>query len=237
MSRLILSFLLILNGTAFASVPLNVCITGTLVKVFPKYGEAFHKGALMGLSNNNVKIIKHYYDQDSLAPIKAMSNMIQSGCHAIVGFSFSNDLLAISKQARENNILVISIYGEIDDQLKDHPSIRTMQIPTKHLIQKLVSYGTNNLKLGWKKPFVVTDVDRTSMVSYRESLKLIFEKNKINGVWHTSTESHFDLNAVKADYLKQAKGSDVLILFTRSQNAASISDMVYSLPNNSKPVI
>jgi len=97
-------FLFTLNTQPLFATPLKTCLTGTLPKVFPGYGDAFFQGAQLALNDQNVPesalvLKRHFYDQNPLAPIAAFDAMIRDDCLTLVGFDFTNELMMVRKQA------------------------------------------------------------------------------------------------------------------------------------------
>jgi hypothetical protein len=230
-------FALALGSVGVSAAEYKICLTGTLVKVFPDYGKAMNNGSAINLDTSKFKLQEHFYDQNPLAPLRAMKEMVTAGCHGIIGFDFTDDLMIIRKLAEENNMLVISLYGDFNGQLEAHPTIRTMQIPTQQSINHLFNFASKSLGVKWQKPFVVTDVDRESMRAYRAALETRLGPGRSTANWVTSLERSFNIDAVKSEFVKQLDRTDVVVLLTRSRDAAAVSDMVYSLRPRNPPVI
>ncbi len=235
-----LSFVLFasLNSICLDAQPLKICLTGTLVKVFPKYGAAFQNGAAMAIGDSKEFITEqHYYDQNALAPVTAIKEMAKAGCHVALGFDFTNDLIAVRDIAREQQLFVLSMYGGMNDSFKEFPNIRTLQRPAAELVDHLFEFATDKLKLKWSHPLVVTNVDRESMIDYRDRLEVHLKKLGSKVEWVNSLERNFELKEIKEALRRQQLKTDVVVLLTRSKNAALVADSLYEDLKGKTPVI
>jgi hypothetical protein len=220
------------------ALPLKLCLTGTLVKVFPKYGAAFQNGASMAIEGSNEMVTEqHYYDQNALAPVAAIKEMVKAGCHIALGFDFTNDLIAVRDFARDNQLFVLSMYGGLNESFKDYKNIRTLQRPAPELVDHLFKFSTEKLKHKWSHPLIVTNVDRESMIDYRDRFETLLKPMGSNIQWVNSLERNFDLKEIKEAISKQQSKTDVVVLLARSKNAAMVADYLYEEFKAKTPLI
>lgn len=220
----LLALFLLITSQAFSKA--KVCLTGSSVKIFPSYGEAFYNGATLAAKDKMV-IEKHYYDPTPTSPDKAYKKMLKAGCSAILGFTNSNDLIRIKDLARKDNILVISMYGDIDDQLKNYENIRTMRAPHRFIVGKMGKFITSGQVKKPKKVLIVTVVDRYTMNIYKEEYKLLFEDLDIEFDTIDISEKHFQILPFENKYKKG--GFDTVLILTRSMIASKIANSIYEI--------
>lgn len=225
------------------SLLLKICLTGTLAKVFPAYGEGFWNGALMGVesaggSPKTVLVEKHFYDQNPLAAAKAMDEMVTSGCHAVIGFDFTNDLMLIRDKAKASSMLVVSTYGASNAALDATESIRTLQVPPAQLITLLLDYTDKKLVKKLSSVLIVTTIDLDELKTFRDEAKVILDGRKVAVQFVSQVEATFNVNEVKEAMKGLKQAPDAVLLFTRSRPAAEIADAVYEFyPAGRRPLI
>ncbi len=216
----ILTFILLFPGSSFAK---KICLTGTTVKLFPKYGEAFYNGAILGAKNTDFTIEKHYYDRNPEAPIIAYKKMVESGCSIAIGFSTGNDLAAINDISKKYKMPVISIYGDNSKVIENNRFITTIQPPVEYLLGDLLKIMMKKLTKV-KKTVVITAVDRHSMLAYKKEYEEVFKRNTVEFESINILERKQDLSKVTS-YLKKIKTKVNVILLTRSSLGAKIIDL------------
>jgi len=198
-------------------------LTGTTVKLFPKYGEAFFYGALLGADGSEFKIKKYYYDRNPTAPILAYKKMVNDGCSIAVGFSTGNDLIAIDSVSKKYKMPVISIYGDNSKIVEKNKFITTIQPPVEYLLDRLLKTQMKDL-IKAKNTVVITAVDRYSMIGYKKEYERIFIRNNIKFDTINLLERKQNLSKVKK-YLKNVNTKINIILLTRSSLGAKIIDL------------
>jgi hypothetical protein len=230
----IINLLLIFAAKAEIS-KLKICLTGSTEKALPQYGEAFVNGAKLAISElsiefqNKVNIETHFYENSTLGAVKKLDEMRASNCHAIIGFSSGNDLLAIEDNLRKSPILTISIYGDPSISFLGTNFLRTMQPSPRELVTHLFKKIKTKIKKN-SKVLIVTATDRIEMNDYKhEYLRKISPITKnITSINLLDQDNNFEkLNKIKGE----SNDFDILILLTRSLIAAELTDIF----NNNKP--
>jgi Periplasmic binding protein len=238
MKKFMLAFIMISASTLSVANDeiLKVCLTGSIEKAIPKYGESFFNGAKLAMdelteeNSKRVEIVYEPHDTTPLAPLRKLNELRKNGCDAIVGFSTGNDLASIEGSLKKDNVFTLSIYGDPQPHFTKTAYLRTMQ-PTA---DSLVQYLFKNLKLkSNSKILVVTAIDRSEMTAYREAyLKHLKVKNA--RITHVEVlEQAKDLTQIR-NLLKQNSKWDYAVLLTRSGIAAEVSDLLYE---HSTPIL
>ncbi len=204
----------------------SICLTGTTVKMFPKYGEAFVNGAEMALSEDesvDFEIKKFYYDKTPLAALESYRNMRKEKCDYILGFSTGNDLITISEEAKKGKIPIFSIYGDQSEIINSNPYIHTLQPKPDYLLKPLF-FKLKKEHKRIRNVLIVTAVDRGSMTLYRnEYVRNLKTKGiKFKNIDILEGEPQFE---ILNKYLL-SESVDTLILLTRSSLAAKVTSIV-----------
>lgn len=213
---------LFVSLSAQAEVTEKVCLTGTTVKLFPKYGEAFYNGAKLAIdsSASNIVLKKYYYDRTPLAAVDTYKKMANDGCRFVIGFSTGNDLVAINNIVQKLKIPVFSIYGDNSKIVKRNQYIRTLQPSEDYLLRPLFSKLKADIKK-IKKILVVTAIDREAMVNYKWAYQKKLNELNIETITVDMLEAKQNLK--KIDKLIQRNFDfDALVLLTRSSLGAKI---------------
>lgn len=227
-----IKYLLILSFISFRVYSKDICLTGTTVKLFPKYEEAFYNGALLATKKNKkVKLRKFYYDRTPLAALEAYKKMVSAGCHLIIGFSTGNDLISISGEAKKLKVPVISIYGDNSEIIKQNEYIHTIQPSPKYLLNPLIEKIKRKNKI-FNKALVVTAVDRHAMNVYKKHYLEILTENGIKYKEINILERK--PNFTKLNEILENEKFDSLVLLTRSLLGSKITGIV---KNKNKVVI
>jgi hypothetical protein len=215
---------------------LKICLTGSTEKAIPQYGDAFHNGAKLAfneLSKSDKKRVELLYsphDTTPLAPLRKLNELKDEACDAIVGFSTGNDLISIEDRLKNNPIFTLSIYGDPQPRFSRTNYLRTMQPSSQELVDHLLT----KVKIKKRsKILMVTTIDRSEMTSYRDAFlsRLSKQKNQITQI--EVLEQAKDLRMLKKIVAKD-KIWDYLILLTRANIAAEISDIINE---HSSPII
>lgn len=225
--------LLILLSFQVSANELNICLTGTTVKTIPGYGDAFYNGALLAKKESypinkkiKVNILKYFYDRTPLAPLKKAKEMVKGNCHAIIGFSTGNDLLAVKDYINNVGIFSLSIYGDRSPKLETVPHLLTFQPTQEYFVDKL--FLSLSKKVVSKNNYlVVTAVDRTAMNGYQQEFVSHLKKLKKNILLSSVIEKTGDLDNFVQVYKANKHKVDGVILLTRSVLAAKITDYIY----------
>ncbi len=210
---------------------LKICLTGSTEQTIPYYGEAFVNGARLAVDEldqkqkNKVEIEVHYYDVKPLAALSKLEEMRQSSCHAIVGFSTGNDLLAIEDDLRKDPVLVMSIYGDPNPRFEKTRYLRTMQPAADILLAELLERIPRKIKKS-NNVLVVTADDRSEMVAYRDALNKLMPSQKFEHV--SVIEQTHDISSVTQVMQRSDSAWDYVFLFTRSLIAAKVTDLIHS---------
>lgn len=204
----------------------NICLTGSTVKQFPKYGDAFKNAADLAIKtskSNNLKILDFFYDRNPSAPAIALKKMIKAKCKAVIGFSTGNDLIAISDLALNSKIPILSIYGDNSQTIIENPYISTIQPSEQYLLTPLFEKLDTKIKT-IKKALIVTAIDRNSMMLYSQVYKKLLTDRKIEFKEIMILEKDQNIENLTPSFFK-ANDFDSLILLTRSALAAKITDI------------
>lgn len=218
-----LIFALLWTSTSSAS-PLKICLTGATEKAIPTYGEAFENGARLAIEEykTQVQIVVSFHEATPLAPQEKLRELQKMGCHAVVGFSTGNDLLAVAPALRENPMLTVSIYGDPHASFADIPYLLTMQPAADFLLPDLVQKLRNKLK-GKKHFTLIRAIDRSEMLDYETAFKKLLATEGTTFETIDVIEQTQDLTAFKKRKDQLPKDS-VLVILTRSKLAAAIID-------------
>lgn len=225
------------------SLILKICLAGTLSKVFPNYGDAFLNGAQMALNQSgrnrtDVVLERHLFDQNPLAAAEEFDRMIASGCHIVVGYDFTNDLMLVRKKSLAAKMLIISTYGASNTELDATPNIRTLQVPPKVLARRLINFVGDDLKRNLKEVLLVTTIDWDELVDYRNEAIRLLEAKKTRIHQINLVETTFSLTEVEGFFAKSKARLDAVILFVRSRPAAKIADfLAEKFPDSIRPLI
>ncbi len=213
---------------------LNICLTGSIEKAIPNYGEAFFNGAKLAFSElsdsdkKKVSITYNPHDTTPLAAVKKLNELRDNSCDAIVGFSTGNDLISIEENLKKSPIFTLSIYGDPIPRFDQTEYLRTMQ-PSS---EELTSHLFKNVKLkSNSKILMITAIDRSEMISYREAFLSNEQLKQFKIKQIEVLEQAKDLSDLK-NLLKNDSVWDYVILLTRSSIAAEVSDIIhqYSSP-------
>ena len=145
MKGIFFSLILISTNVIANDKTLKICLTGSIEKAIPQYGEAFYNGAKLAVnerSENNKKRVELIYsphDTTPLAPVSKLNELRNSNCDAIVGFSTGNDLISIEESLKNNPIFTLSIYGDPQSRFDKTNYLRTMQPSSQELVDHLLS--------------------------------------------------------------------------------------------------
>lgn len=227
------AFTVLIDGVAAAkTLPLKLCLTGTLPKVFPNYGEAFWNGAEMALAESGAAkeafiLERFYYDQNPLAPRDAMSDMLKAGCHAALGFDFTNDLMVVREKAESEGLLILSMYGAMNPSLDTSGVIRSYQVPPVILVERLLAFVEGPLKRRFKKVLLVTTVDWDELKDFRDAAVERLKMSKTEYLLVNQVEASFRVADVEAELKRQKEPFDGILLFVRSRPAAEVADLVW----------
>lgn len=223
----LLILLLTLSNIALAS-KVKICMTGTTVKQFPKYGEAFMNGAKLAAkeikSNHQIEIKKFYYDRTALAPLKALDEMVKDKCHAIIGFSTGNDLFVVKDKLKEEKIFTASIYGDPINEIKDIDNLITFQPSEDYLLERLFKKVDPKLKK-LKQVLIVTAVDRMAMNRYKSAYAKVLKNKGIQIHDVDVFEKTQNINNIES-FLKEDKNFDAIVLLTRVALGAKIVEKI-----------
>ena len=227
----------IFGNKAYCAPKIKICLTGTTVKAFPKYGQAFYNASIFAkeqfIAENpswSVQIERHYYDRTPFGALQATESMIEGGCHAAVGYSTGNDLIVASDYLEKNPMFVMSLYGDGHPKLKKTPFVMTM-VPnqdffTGGLLDRLEE------KLPKQNPFlIVTAVDRSGMVSYRDSFMGQLRKRSFSFLSVDVLEKTGNIENFINFYDNHRNEIGGVIILTRSLLAARITDHITSTTN------
>ncbi len=221
MGKVLYIIITILSFNSFSG---EVCLTGSTVKQFPKYGDAFVNGAKLALKNSNVEVKKYFYDRGPESAYRTYVQMVKDGCKVIVGFSTGNDLISINEITKKLKVPVISIYGDNSYVLKKNKYILTLQPEPEYLIDALVPIIK---KKKIKRVLLITAIDRGAMLLYKRAYKKILDKNDINYKEVDLLETTQNLSKVR-NVLSHKYKFDSVILLTRSSLGAKITDLITS---------
>lgn len=208
----------------------KICLTGTTVKINRAYGEAFFNGAYLATQDSTVPISKkvvvekHYYDSAPLSAARITEEMIQKNCHFIVGYTNGVDLSLASRVLKDSPRVVFSLYGEIDSHRTYSPGMRTFQVSPETLMAKLFHH-LDQKKVSFKNAFIVTAVDRLSLVKYRDWSERELKKRRVQSTSVNILERNPHYEKVVRMYEKAGK-PDVLFLLTRAIIAAEIAERI-----------
>lgn len=228
MDSLYIKTLLLLLVTNLA-IAAKVCLTGSTVKSFPKYGDAFVNGALLANDNNDFDIEFIPYDSGIQWAKKAYLKMVNIKCSVIIGFSTGNDLISINKLTRKYKVPVLSIYGDINKVITDNPYIKSFQASPEYLIRPILNILKENTN---EEVLIITTRDKSSLDQYRTSYvrelkKLDIKYKTVDIVENTNRNKIFS----SVDIQKFKK----FIILTRSAIGAWISDEI--VRNIKKPLM
>jgi hypothetical protein len=208
---------------------LKICLTGSIEKALPNYGEAFLNGAKLALSElsdvekKRVEIVYNPHDTTPLAAIKKLNELRGQNCDAIVGFSTGNDLISIEENLKNSPIFTLSIYGDPQPRFGNTNYLRTMQPSSKELTKHLLS----RIKIKQKsKILMITAIDRSEMTSYREAFLFHLKDKNVQLTQIEVLEQAKDLSSLRK-LVKNDRTWDYAILLTRSTIAAESSDIIH----------
>ena len=225
------AFTIFCNASYSNNSKLKICLTGSTEKAIPKYGEAFINGAKLALSELKpserlkVEYEVFYYESNPLAPVEKLNEMRKSNCDAIIGFSTGNDLLSIEEGLKLDPILTISIYGDPSATFSSTKYLRTMQPSADDLVNSLFEKLPFKIKEN-SKVLIITAIDRTEMVAYREAYLSHFKKITSNIQSIDVIEQTHDLSNLN-NLLSQNNSWDYVVILARSLVAADASDLVH----------
>jgi uncharacterized protein YnzC (UPF0291/DUF896 family) len=231
MSHLLLILLfLFASSSAFSNDRvLKICLTGSIEKAIPHYGEAFFNGAKLAISElsdldrKKVEVIYNPHDTTPLATIGKLNELRKDACDAIVGFSTGNDLLSIEESLSKAPIFTISIYGDPQNHFNKTNYLRTMQPSPEELINHL--FKKINMKPK-AKVLMITAIDRTEMTSYREAYLPHLKRKNIKLTQVEVLEQSMDFSNLKS-LLEKDRQWDYVVLLTRSLIASEASDLIH----------
>ncbi len=213
-----------------ASRKLKVCLTGTTVKTIPHYGKAFYNGALIAkaelegqFKNLSINIERRFYDRSVKSALLAAQQMVRERCHAIIGFSTGTDLLAVRDLIKFSGVFTLSIYGDRHPTLEEIPHLITMKPAPRLIVKRL--FDDLSQKINARKKFlIVTATDRIEMVGYRSAFQKKLDEKGKKFINVSVSEKLNDISEFKKAF-RAGKGKfDGLILLTRSNLAAKITD-------------
>jgi ABC-type branched-subunit amino acid transport system substrate-binding protein len=203
----------------------TICLTGSSVKVLKPYGQSFINGSKMAIEelglSGKVSIKKFFYEKSPLEARKAAKEMLKADCSVIFGFTNKNDLLSV-KNILKDKVLVISMYGEI--HRKSMPkNIITMQPSPQYLTDNLFRY-IDSEKINIKRPLIITSIDKTSFLDYKESFKNNFLNRGGKSYEIDILEKRFNEEKFQKE-VKQFMGKyDSLVLLNLSLISAKMTD-------------
>lgn len=148
----ILFFFQTLELLALTTPVVRICLTGSLMKIYPEYARAFEQGVEFALddlkkNNSDTQFEKqiYYYDNNPLAPRQTLEKMIANQCSVILGFDNTNELTAVQDLAEKENQFIISMYADTKELISKN--VFSLQPPPDFLVQKLRSYIDKKYKI------------------------------------------------------------------------------------------
>ena len=100
-----LFFLKIIEISCYAQ---TICSVGSLVRLSPKYNEAFENGINLSL-NKTDKYYSFSYSMGAFNALSVYKKMKDKGCRIIIGFNNSDELTSISRTNPQE--IIVSPYG------------------------------------------------------------------------------------------------------------------------------
>ena len=235
---------LFLLNEAYGAPNIKICLTGTTVKAFPKYGQAFYNAAELAkerfISQNpnwNVDLQRYYYDRTPFGALEATKNMVSGDCHAAIGYSTGNDLLIASEYLEKNPMFVMSLYGDPHPKLKKTPFVATMCPEQSFVVGGLLDRLEDRIPRN--KPFlIVTAVDRTGMTTYKSTFMEQLEERGIPFLNVDALEKTGNIDNFTVFYDQHKSRVGGVVILTRSLLAAKITDYITSKTDkNSRPLL
>lgn len=236
----ILFFFQTLELLALTTPVVRICMTGSLMKIYPEYARAFEQGAesaLDDLKKNNLdtQFEKHiyYYDNNPLAPRQTLEKMIANQCSVILGFDNTNELTAVQDLAEKENQFVISMYADTKELISKN--VFSLQPPADFLVQKLRSYIGEKYKI--KNVLIFNTIDRSDLVHYRQAFQSWFKEINASVTSVNLLERPLRLEEARAEILKDIDIVDTIVLDTRALTASLISDLIHEMLEDKKKIL